>query len=101
LARRLFALSTCNGCHAGETLTTFTHGAPRMREKAAEPSLFLKGKDSAGKPFRMIDPVKNRPDPPNTAMVFSDLERRANDLQDLVEYGMSYELYRLPLHTVH
>jgi hypothetical protein len=44
--RRKFSLSTCNGCHAGETVTSFTHiGSEGMRPMGApaQISKFLSG----------------------------------------------------------
>jgi len=47
-ARRKFSLATCNGCHAGETSTPFTHIGEEGRREMNEPawtSPFLQGGD--------------------------------------------------------
>ncbi len=44
-ARRIFSLKTCNGCHAGETNTGFTHVSPRGAGSTAALSGFLTGID--------------------------------------------------------
>src|SRR5258705_161561 len=44
-ARRMFSLSTCNGCHTGETNTVFTHVSVRNAGTAAVLSGFLTGID--------------------------------------------------------
>lgn len=43
--RRLFSLSTCNGCHTGETQTGFTHVSTRNAGTEAALSGFLTGED--------------------------------------------------------
>jgi hypothetical protein len=70
-ARHKFSLNTCNGCHAGETATEFTHISNRATGQPAQLSLFLRG-------GTVQDPVtfSSRP--------FDDLGRRARDLETLV-----------------
>ena len=107
-ARHLFSLATCNGCHAREAFidfagpdpaaapTHFTHVAPRAAGEEAKLSAFLSGKDAGGNAFLLADPVQ-----PAQSRAFADLERRANDLRDLVKFGTFFELSRLPLQMVH
>jgi hypothetical protein len=70
-ARHKFSLNTCNGCHAGETGTEFTHVAPRAAGQAAVLSPFLRGGTAR-------DPVTQ------VSRSFDDLGRRAEDLAALV-----------------
>lgn len=74
-ARHLFSLSTCSGCHAGETATTFTHVTPRPPGSPAGLSNFLTG---------LNQPTPN-PVPPPASHIFADLDRRAQDLADLLD----------------
>ena len=70
-ARHKFSLNTCNGCHAGETATEFTHISNRAVGQPAQLSLFLRG-------GTVRDPVTL------TSRPFDDLGRRAQDLETLV-----------------
>jgi hypothetical protein len=70
-ARHKFSLNTCNGCHAGETATEFTHISNRAAGQPAQLSLFLRG-GTVRDPVTLI----SRP--------FDDLGRRAQDLETLV-----------------
>ncbi|MFY2558437.1 Ig-like domain-containing protein [Corallococcus terminator] len=72
-ARHRFSLNTCNGCHAGETQTTFLHVFPRSAGSASAPSPFMTS-------------LAPTPDPvsPSTVRVFNDLGRRDDDLENLV-----------------
>ena len=70
-ARHKFSLNTCNGCHAGETGTEFTHISNRAAGQPAQLSLYLRG-------GMVPDPVTLSPRP------FDDLGRRAQDLETLV-----------------
>jgi len=70
-ARHKFSLNTCNGCHAGETATEFTHISNRAAGQPAQLSLFLRG-GTVQDPVALI----SRP--------FDDLGRRAQDLETLV-----------------
>ena len=65
-ARHLFAVNTCDGCHGGETSTSFLHVLPRARGQVAGLSGFLTG-------ITVDDPVSG------TSHAFNDLERRKND----------------------
>ena len=71
-ARHVFSLNTCNGCHAGETNTPFTHIFPAAFGNAAGLSGFLTG-------ISVADPVAGTP-----SRNFNDLDRRAQDLDALV-----------------
>mgnify|MGYP001200443664 FL=1 len=68
-ARHLFSLTTCNGCHAGETGTMFLHIDPV--QSPAGLSGFLTG-------TTVLDPCTNLP------RIFADLDRRSIDLENLV-----------------
>jgi hypothetical protein len=70
-ARHKFSLNTCNGCHAGETGTAFTHIFPRRAGQQAALSVFLRG-------GTVLDPWTAAP------RTFDDLGRRATDLSALV-----------------
>ncbi|HEX7839213.1 MAG TPA: hypothetical protein VF469_17165 [Kofleriaceae bacterium] len=67
--RHLFSLNTCNGCHAGETHTSFTHISPTTPlGSPAALSGFLTG-------ITVTDPVCGAP-----TRTFNDLARRQSDL---------------------
>ena len=68
-ARHLFSLTTCSGCHAGETGTFFLHIDPM--QSPAGLSGFLTG-------TTILDPCTNLP------RDFADLDRRSIDLENLV-----------------
>lgn len=67
-----FSLNTCNGCHAGETLTPFTHVSPRLPGAASTLSGFLTGIVVA--------------DPKGSGLVskYDDLHRRVADLDMVI-----------------
>ena len=71
--RHHFSLNTCNGCHGGETDTFFTH--INWVEPGVEAPLsgFLTG-------ITVQDPLD-----PAEFRDFNDLERRRQDLQDLID----------------
>jgi hypothetical protein len=73
-ARQQFSLATCSGCHTGETKTQFTHVKPAV---SRPPTLsgFLTG-------ISVVDPDPSDAD--NSTRVYNDLERRALDLDGLV-----------------
>ena len=80
-ARHTFALNTCNGCHRHETDTGFLqvgfpedHNLPESLGKRAKLAGFLKGAEAP-------DPVL----PDTEPRKFNDLERRADDLKELLE----------------
>lgn len=77
-ARHAFSLSTCSGCHAGETGTRFLHVGTREAGVEARLSGFLVG-------VQVADPVTGEP------RVFADLARRAADLGTLVELELDAE----------
>ena len=68
----MFSLQTCNGCHAGETTTPFTHVFPTPFGAAAGLSGFMTGQ-------MVNDPADGMP-----TRTFNDLERRATDLDALL-----------------
>lgn len=80
-----FSLNTCSGCHTGETQTVFTHIDP---VSGSPPNLsgFLTGID-------VSDP--DLTDTDNSVRHFDDLERRAIDLDGLVN-GMCLRQIAFP-----
>lgn len=81
--RHLYAINTCNGCHARETNTGFLHVFPRSIGSESGLSTFLEGSASG-----VNDPTC--PPPPNNGAVtrfFDDIQRRALDMCDLLELG--------------
>jgi len=72
-ARHRFALNTCDGCHLGETGTTFLHVSPRSPGQPAALSAFVTGTGDAG--------VE---DPGGLVHRFNELERRATDLSNVL-----------------
>jgi hypothetical protein len=86
-ARHLFSLSTCNGCHAGETETSFLHVRNRMPGEESRLSRFLTGVD-------VIDPADGAP-----TRRFDDLARRAQDLDAIANSLCISELFLQVLNT--
>jgi hypothetical protein len=62
--RRLFALSTCNGCHRAETMTAIFHIKPRAAGAASGLSGFLSGAitvdDPLGGPVSYDEPLRRK-----------------------------------------
>lgn len=85
--RHRFSLNTCNGCHAGETRTAFTHVFPRPAGAPAALSDFLTG---LGMP--KIDPADNV-----TNRVFADLKRREDDLLRLLVEPCFFQVFHDPV----
>ncbi len=81
-ARHEFSLNTCNGCHAGETATLFTHIKPGGIPAAL--SGFMTG-------INVADPADGVP-----TRTFNDLQRRATDLDGLINSSCFSQL-RVPL----
>jgi hypothetical protein len=71
-ARFVFSLNTCNGCHAGETNTIFTHIKPVAFGSPAGLSGFMTG-------ITVTDPADGAPN-----RTFNEFQRRALDLDTLV-----------------
>jgi hypothetical protein len=88
-ARHMFSLNTCNGCHAGETATAFTHIHPAPFGVPAGLSGFMTG-------INVADPADGAP-----VRHFDDLARRAKDLDALVNSSCLFELFHLPLLMPH
>ncbi len=88
-ARHKFSLQTCNGCHQGETNTEFTHIKPTPFGTPAELSGFMTGISVA--------------DPPDGSPIreFNELQRRAADLDQLVNSSCVIELLHKPLRMTH
>lgn len=89
--RHKFSLNTCNGCHAGETGTPFTHVFPRVPGQEARLSDFLTGAN-----MPKIDPADGR-----SERWFADLKRREDDLLRLVTEPCFFQLFRDPAPFIH
>jgi hypothetical protein len=89
--RHKFSLNTCNGCHAGETGTPFTHVFPRAAGQEAALSDFLTGKN-----MPKIDPADG-----HTQRWFADLKRREDDLLHLVTEPCFFQLFKDPAPFIH
>ncbi|UQA56870.1 choice-of-anchor X domain-containing protein [Polyangium aurulentum] len=93
--RKNFSLGTCNGCHAGETRTAFLHVVPTPFGKPAGLSAFLTG-GPGGEGFVVADPGGT-----GERTTFSDLDRRRQDLADLVGSSCLIEILRQPIRAPH
>jgi hypothetical protein len=68
--RFLFSLNTCNGCHAAETGTSFTHVKPRAFNTESAMSGFMSG-------ITVTDPAtQNLPPPQQINRTFNELSSR-------------------------
>jgi hypothetical protein len=92
-ARHKFSLKTCNGCHAGETGTDFTH----LDVNTGAPSSFLTGigwPSSFGHP----DPKQAAgPGPVTDHYLYGDLDRRAADVDALLNNPCVFRIPHLPI----
>jgi hypothetical protein len=78
--RHQFSLHTCSGCHGGETQTNFRHVREAAFRIPTQMSGFLTGQEvDAPVRFEVLDPFTDQ------MRAFSDLERRRQDLQDLID----------------
>ena len=103
-ARRMFSLNTCTGCHAGETNTLFTHISPAPFGAAAGLSGFLTG-------INVSDPSLPPPGGPTPPLpppavsppwhTYADLERRAAELDQIVNAPCIIQIFHRPLRMVH
>lgn len=84
-----FSFNTCNGCHAGETQTGFTHIKPRSPGVAAALSAFFSG-------VTVADPADTTP-----TRTFEDMKRRQIDLAKLVDSPCCSFLFFRPLLMEH
>jgi hypothetical protein len=83
-------LDTCNGCHAGETNTLFTHIKPGVIPvTGAALSGFMTG-------INVTDPVDN-----TTVRTFNDLQRRATDLDGLLNSSCLSQLSQPVINAAH
>jgi hypothetical protein len=89
--RHKFSLNTCNGCHAGETGTPFTHVFPRPSGVEAALSDFLTGRN-----MPKLDPADHV-----TQRFFADLKRREDDLLRLIREPCFFQLFHLPAKFQH
>lgn len=89
--RHPFSLATCNGCHAGETATPFTHVFTRLTGQEAKLSDFLTGAN-----MPKVDPADNL-----TPHVFADLKRRELDLLDLIATPCFFQIFHDPVPMKH
>jgi hypothetical protein len=88
-ARHKFSLQTCNGCHLGETSTGFTHIKPAPFGFRAGLSGFMTG-------TAVFDPSDGLP-----LREFNELQRRAADLDQLVNSSCLTQLLHKPLRMTH
>jgi len=117
-SRFFFSENTCNGCHAGETQTGFTHVDTVFFGKEASLSGFLTGRPGSGgaidfdnKPDNDSMAVKDpalRPSAANPNIrIFNDILRRAKDLKSATSttcgtaLSISAELLFQPLNEPH
>jgi hypothetical protein len=89
--RHKFSLNTCNGCHAGETGTPFTHVFPRSAGQEAALSDFLTGRN-----MPKLDPADH-----TTPRFFTDLKRREDDLLRLIKEPCFFQLFHEPVRFEH
>jgi hypothetical protein len=89
--RHKFSLNTCNGCHAGETGTPFTHVFPRRAGEEARLSDFL-----TGNAMPKLDPADGV-----TPHFFADLKRREDDLLRLISEPCFFQLFHVPKQFPH
>lgn len=89
--RHAFSLNTCNGCHAGETGTPFTHVFTRLAGQEARLSDFLTGSN-----MPKMDPADGA-----TAHTFADLKRREQDLLELIGTPCFFQLFKQPVEMKH
>ncbi len=89
--RHRFSLNTCNGCHAGETGTPFTHVFPRRTGEMARLSDFLTGAN-----MPKLDPADGV-----TPRFFADLKRREDDLLRLIIEPCFFQLFHEPVRFQH
>ena len=87
--RHHFALNTCNGCHQGETGTSFTHVFPRSAGSASTLSGFMTGID-----------VED-PGAPGFKRHFDEKTRRCDDFDMLVNFPIIFQLGHEPLVMTH
>jgi len=81
--RHLFSLNTCNGCHGRETNTEFVHINPeRPAGLPARLSRFMTGSE-------VDDPADL-----STLRTFNELERRAQDLDALINLPSTMQAFR-------
>jgi len=81
--RHLFSLNTCNGCHGRETNTEFVHINPeRDAGLPARLSRFMTGSE-------VDDPTD-----PSKVRRFNELERRAQDLDALINLPRAVQAFR-------
>lgn len=93
IARHVFSLNTCTGCHSGEFQTDYFHVEPAFFGDEAALSGFLTGKPQPGAYdadldpnddfLRVIDPSL-RPGKNPAIRKFNDILRRAKDLNKIV-----------------
>jgi hypothetical protein len=89
-ARHHLSLNTCNGCHARETGTDFTHVSPTgPLGQPAQLSGFLKG-------ITVTDPANA-----SISYTFNDLDRRRTVLADMANNPCIFMIFQAPLHMAH
>ncbi len=88
-ARHLFSLNTCSACHSGETNTVFTHIKPASFGTPAGLSGFMTG-------ISVPDPAD-----PGPTRTFNEFQRRAFDLDVLVNSPCFFDIRRNFVPLVH
>lgn len=78
-ARHQFSLNTCNGCHSGDTATSFTHISPTSGIPAALSSFLTGGGGGLG--WTVSDSQFGLP----TEWTFADLDRRFQRLYEIAQ----------------
>ncbi len=101
--RHEFSVNTCNACHGGETGTFFTHVEQTVPGATPVLSDFLLGNPGFTAPNPMFDGFFEFADPvvPATKRYFADIERRRQDLQDLVDASCLHQITEVPVTFKH
>ena len=89
--RHKFSLNTCNGCHARETSTGFTHVGPTG---ALSPFLAT-GMSNPLTPYNVTDPVNS------TVRSFYEIRDRAQTLDSTANQSCLIRRFDLPLFSAH
>ena len=101
--RHEFSVNTCNACHGGETGTFFTHVEQTVPGASPTLSDFLLGDPGFIAPDPMFNDFFEFSDPvvPATKRYFGDIERRRQDLQNLVDTSCVHLITQVPATFAH